>query len=63
MDKSTGPTMEFANRITSIIYGVVGTFMERTSFGLEESRHAPKAALAVSLSPSPPFNTSCCNLP
>ncbi|GAT24097.1 similar to An02g14160 [Aspergillus luchuensis] len=46
MDKRPVPTMEFASRVTSIIYGVVGTFMEKTSFGLEESRHAPKTHLS-----------------
>ncbi|PYI29357.1 hypothetical protein BP00DRAFT_448432 [Aspergillus indologenus CBS 114.80] len=37
--------MEFANRVTGVIYGVLDSLMDRATLAsLEESQHAPKAA-------------------
>ncbi|RAL12138.1 uncharacterized protein BO97DRAFT_443170 [Aspergillus homomorphus CBS 101889] len=37
--------MQFANRVTGVIYGVIDSLMDRVAIAsLEDSRHAPKAA-------------------
>ncbi|PYH47768.1 uncharacterized protein BP01DRAFT_414087 [Aspergillus saccharolyticus JOP 1030-1] len=39
------PGLQFSNRVTGVIYGVLDSLMDRASLAsLEESRHAPKSA-------------------